>query len=73
MSKIKYHYTPPKNAPVTNQTLVDDLLSVCESLGARKLSQKVYEENENLAMKEKMKGIQYLILKSIAVNQSLYI
>jgi superfamily II RNA helicase len=35
--------------------------------------EKVYEENENLAMKEKMKGIQYLILKSIAVNQSLYI
>ena len=35
--------------------------------------EKVYEENENLAMKEKMKSIQYLILKSIAVNQSLYI
>ena len=35
--------------------------------------EKVYEENENLAMKEKMKGIQYVILKSIAVNQSLYI
>ena len=45
MSKIKYHYTPPKNAPITNQTLVDDLLSVCESLGVIKLSQKVYEEN----------------------------
>jgi hypothetical protein len=35
--------------------------------------EKVYEENENISMKEKMRKIQYMISKSIAVNQSLYI
>lgn len=45
-----YHYKPPKNAPITNQKLFDDLKSVCESLGTRKLSQKVYDENGNFSV-----------------------
>ena len=45
-----YHYKPPKNAQISNQKLFDDLESVCESLGTRKLSQKVYDENGNFSV-----------------------